>query len=169
MKLAYRSNDSLADASCQSFCNIPSAWILQGTGICYGAKDNDYGNFTFQQNCQLVALRLRHVSGKITCAKREAADHYSRWGCQNFRRDIKTFVVEPRNNQLWYPEKYTASLVYWLDGFMPDDDVLILKKKANFTAGNQLQIWYSEDWIGGKGEEDNEGRHCIEVDVSCLI
>lgn len=62
--------DSMVFATCTQFCNIPSAWINQAENICYGTKGNDYVTFRMKQNCQLVAIRLSHVSGYVTCLKK---------------------------------------------------------------------------------------------------
>lgn len=58
---------------------------------------------------------------------------------------------------------------YLFEGFQDNvDDVLIFKKKANLTVGDTFQIWYGNDWKN-YSEDDNGGRHCIGVDVSCVV
>lgn len=150
---------------CQSFCSIPGPWIVQETNICYGAKNRKPATIIFKRDCQLHALRLRHVSGNLACWA--GSKHpYSKWGCIPNNSLIVTYIV--KNGRLWYPEgAISAPYSYKLNGFNTEDDLLIIKKSANFTAADQLQVWYSEDWFR-YDLQNNVGRHCIDVDISCL-
>lgn len=154
---------------CQPFCNRPSPWINQEKNICYGAKDGKYATFRFKQDCQLVAVRLVHVSGYVSCADRLDTYH-SFWGCYE-DNVISTVLVNLRvSDRIWFPGPVAESNggSYQIDGFYRNDDVLIMKKKGNFTLGDELQVWYGEDFMD-HSEHDNGGLHCVDVDVSCLI
>ena len=59
--------------------------------------------------------------------------------------------------------------MYDLDGFTVHDDVIIFRiKTVNVMDGDEYQIWYGED-INDISEGDNSGKHCVDVDISCLI
>lgn len=165
-------NDIVSEATCASAKRhpTPSQWIVQEANICYGAKDDSFATFTFKQDCRLYALRLRHVSGELICNTAiEKWYYWSRWGCFQGNRQFHTCIVSP-DGELWFPEKKEGSNGYKLNGFNTEDDVLIIKKfqKGNFTTGDELQIWHCDD-KQSNNEGDNGGKHCIDVDASCLI
>lgn len=118
-----------------------------------------------KQNCKLVEIRLNHVSGYLTCSKQQAHLR-SRWGCSSTCYTcLRTILV--KDNTYFVPEKFSG-LLYQRPGFYVNDDALIFKKNANLTAGEKIQVWYNDDWIDAT-EGDNGGRHCIDIDVSCLV
>lgn len=96
----------LVDAACKAFCNTPSPWIPVTSNICYGAKLQDFATFSFNQNCNLYALRLNHISGALTDWRNGGGDYWSRWGHRKNHKNIKTIIIEPKQDQLklWYPE-----------------------------------------------------------------
>jgi len=160
-------NVKVVGAACKSFCNIPSPWIVQEKHVCYEAKGRKPATLTFKQDCQLYALRLQHISGLLSCYNIRN-DHFSRWGCNNIRRDRLHLVISnPKTNKLWYPESISDEY-YLLHGFKNEDDAIVIKKRGNFTVGDTLKFWYSQDWFS-KSWEDNEGRHCISIDISCFV
>lgn len=150
--------------TCTKLCNTPSPWINQATNICYGAKNDSFAAFKMSQVCQVVAIRLEHVSGRVRCKD----DSWSRWGCKGkyCPKCLKTIVV--KNGKLWLPKTITAYGRFGLDGFKMNDDVLIFKKDGKLDKGEELQVWYGEDFMKFS-ESDNGGIHCINVDVSCLF
>ena len=161
-------NCCFVEGGCQPSCNVPGPWQEQKTDVCYGAKNRTPGVFSFKQDCRLYAIRLRHVSGNCSCYIIDD-NCLSRWGCNPIYPNIlKTVVVNPKTNKTWFPDNVNGYNGYKLQGFQKEDDVLIIKKKGNFTAGDELQVRYYEDWLSISAE-DNIGRHCINVDVSCYI
>ena len=158
-------------SQCQPFCNVPSPWIEQGKNICYGALNSVYGKFVLTQDCQLYAIRLRHVSGSLSCDKYLGPNYFSKWGCHRNSKSIRTVVADPKSNKLWFPDITIDEDrdEYEIDGFGSEDDLLVMKKRGNFTKGDELQIWYTEDWIQSIHAYNNAGLHCIDVDISCLI
>ena len=156
---------------CRHFCNHPSPWLIQAQNVCYETMGDKYGTFKIKQDCQLEAMRLSHVSGKLRCL---VGDTFSRWGCRvpfdkNCPNCLATILVNSTDKKRFLPDgplsKYGD---YGLAGFNEDDDVMIFKKKVNLTAGQEFQIWYSEDFVNGR-EDNNFGIHCVDVDVSCLV
>ena len=60
---------------------------------------------------------------------------------------------------------------YHFPGFTYNDDLLIFNHKfkaMNVVENEVFQIWYGED-LKDRYESDNEGKHCVDVDISCLI
>lgn len=53
-------------------------------------------------------------------------------------------------------------------GFYDNDDVLIFKKDDRLDKGEEHQIWYGQDFQN-TFESNNDGEHCVNVDVLCLI
>lgn len=60
-------------------CNIPIAWIPQAQNVCHSATGDDFGTFRIKQDCQLVAIRLTHVSGILHPDKNQQLSFH--WGC----------------------------------------------------------------------------------------
>lgn len=89
------------------------------------------------QVCQLVAVRLEHVSGRVTCK-----DVWSRWGCDthNYPSCLQTIIV--KNGNLWMPKTRNGTGT----GFYDNDDVLIFKKDDRLDKGEEHQIWYGQDF-----------------------
>ena len=147
---------------------VPSKWIKQRTNICYGTKNDDYATFQFKQNCSLVAVRLMHVSGSIRCGNK--ASYGSRWGCNNKPAKFGTILAKHKG-AITFPETEQISMNGFndLDGFTVHDDVIFFRiKTVNVMEGDEYQIWYGED-IKDISEDDNSGKHCVDVDISCLI
>lgn len=165
-------SQTFADAACKPFCNIPSSWINQEQNVCYGAKDDDFGTFRLKQDCRLVAIRLRHISGYVTCNKNKKI-RATKWGCNmencHEKPCFSTVITKP-NKELLVPREIDQYGKYHLDGFSLDDEVFFSRTRYggwNLTAGDELQVWYGFDWMD-LGEAVNQGRHCVDVDVSCL-
>lgn len=82
---------------------------------------------------------------------------------------FSTVITKP-NSELLVPREIDQYAKYHLDGFGLDDEVFFSRTRYggwNLTAGDELQVWYGFDWMD-LGEAVNQGRHCVDVDVSCL-
>ena len=140
----------------------PSAWIPQGENICYGPENT--GSFEINGNKTLVAIRLVHLSGGLTCKTKP-----SNWGCQqDFCADDAchgTHIKRSKTNDL-FPDIYNLDSdgLYTFPGFNIDDDLLIIKLQVwptKVSDGEVFDIYYQ----GYRGT----GIHCIRADASFLI
>ena len=68
-----------------------------------------------------------------------------------------------------FPKKATLdhSGFYRISGFGIDDD-LIFAKSNSLNVNEEYQIWHGQD-CKDTSEENNDGKHCVDVDISCLI
>ena len=150
-------------ASWKSKCKIPSEWIRQADNVCYKTQGHTYGSFTVLQDCELFAIRLEHVSGDLNC---NTADHSSsRWGC----KEIGFETVLLKDHKLWYPNESKSRAEFDLPGFNLMDDVVVYKKRANVTKGEEMQIAYGEDFENYKEGDNGNRQHCVHVDFSCIV
>ena len=156
----------LVDAVCQSFCNVPSPWIELESHICYENTGRKPATITFKQDCNLYAIRLQHLSGFISCGE----GRESWWGCLPKQTKVAFILSDPKTENIWFPDgaKSVFDASYEINGFNSEDDVIVVKKRSNFTAGDKLQVWDREDWFRFS-LGDNAGKHCISVDVSCFV
>ena len=88
----------------------------------------------------------------------------SRWGTEG----NSTIIVKGTpSSTMFSPEAINGYFYagYSIPGFGLGDDVVILK---NLTAGEKVNIHYGADWTDF-WEANNEGIHCINVEISCLL
>ena len=133
-------------------------------GTCYGTKDSSYGKFKFNQDCDLVGLRLNHVSGEFN----SRSFPNSRWGWGGSRC---WSVVTNSSDSLIFPTNLSSEGQYVLDGFNVKDQLIFHKRliPVKVQKSEEMRIWFGADLINNKMEEDGyKGRHCVHVDVSCL-
>lgn len=156
---------SATGTGCNTTCKTPSRWIPQAQNVCYGPKGRDYGTFQIKQNCKLFALRLQHISGSIRCGSGGTRSTY--WGCRGIKQFSTVIIDAAEGNKKFLPEKFSRYGTYKLTGFTNMDDVIFMKKRADLSAGKVFQIWYGTDFQNRR--QDSEGRHCVNVDISCMV
>ena len=62
------------------FISSLDTWIEIEKNICYGSRDNTPAKFTIDGEMLIMAVKLVHNSGFLTCNNRDS--HYtSRWSC----------------------------------------------------------------------------------------
>ena len=88
-----------------------------------------------------------------------------------FGRGKKGFwtVITNSSNSLIYPTEAGGSGRYSLDGFEVTDNLIFFN---NFPAikvekGEEFRVWYGYDFVNY--QHNNDGSHCVNVDVSCLV
>ena len=139
-------------------------WVkLNKSPVCFGAKGNQFGRFSYHRNTFVSSFMLVHRSGKVTCNKSQ----YSYWGCAPDANDFGVLLTD-QNNKILAPEASTVSKGGWynLAGYSPSSAVLVFcaKKKAHGVfANNELRLWYGEDLRGPASESDNGGKTCADV------
>ena len=142
-------------------------WVkLNKSPVCFGAKGNQFGRFSYHQNVFVTSFMLVHRSGKVTCNKRQ----YSYWGCVPNNANLGVLLTD-QNNKILAPEASTVGKGVWynLAGYSSSSAVLVFsakKKPQCVFANNELRLWYSEDWRGHT-ERDNGGKTCADVYGLC--
>lgn len=134
--------------------------------VCYGAKDNSYGEIDILDSGLVKAVRLIHVSGDLSCTPRVAK---SRWGCPFNREVFQTYVTDENNVKLFQDPskiKIIDQFSYEFPGKGLNDDELVLTSTSPLKVekGQKLRIWYGEDLLD-VWESDNSGTHCVQTDL----
>ena len=139
-------------------------WVkLNKSPVCFGAKGNQYGRFTYHRNIFVSSFMLVYRSGNVTCKRKYG---YSYWGC---RPNSATLIVilTDQNNKILAPKASTVNSkgAYNLAGYTSSSSVLVFcapKKLHCVFANSELRLWYGED-LRGHTEFDNGGKTCADV------
>ena len=139
-------------------------WVkLNKSPVCFGAKGNRYGRFTYHRNIFVSSFMLVHRSGKVTCGKKYG---YSYWGCVP-NAEILNAILTDQNNKILAPKASTVNSIgaYNLAGYTSSSSVLVFcvpKKPHCVFANSELRLWYGED-LRDHTESDNGGKTCADV------
>ena len=149
-----------AEAACPTWVKLNKA------PVCFGAKGNQFGSFTYDRNIFVRSFMLVHRSGKVTCYNKNAR-RYSYWGCDPNQATLIVILTD-QNNKILAPEASTVSKGGWytLKGYTSSSSVLVFcapKKPHCVLAGTQLRLWYGEDLRRDAIEDDNGGKTCADV------
>ena len=153
-------------AQCEASSKTCPRWVkLNKSPVCFGARGNQFGRFSYQQNIFVSSFMLVHRSGKVTCDKSDKS-HYSYWGCLPNHEGLIVLLTD-QNNKILAPEASTVSKGGWynLAGYSSSSSVLVFcaKNKPHVVfANSELRLWYGEDWVDGT-ESDNGGKSCADV------
>lgn len=141
-------------------------WVSLGSNICYGAKWSSYAAIKLPVDGFIVAIRLVHKSGQVTCQNTEATN-WSFWGCSLFSTTIRTYITDNKN-QVIFPTKDIPTgndTSYNLPGFIGTDTELVFRNQCTAMYGRKgkhIRIWYGDD-LKKINTPDNDGRHCVDV------
>ncbi|KAJ7374860.1 hypothetical protein OS493_005213 [Desmophyllum pertusum] len=137
-------------------------WIkLNKNEVCFGAKDDSYGNFTMTSTGNILTLKLVYISGFVTC-NNKTWPYGSHWACRK-GSSIATLVTNAVNRVI-FPHDY-QNMTYLLPGYHDNSSELIFKLLSpplRVAAGDEYRIWYNEDLVNGL-EVDNDGHTCVDV------
>ncbi|KAM7446816.1 hypothetical protein ABFA07_004928 [Porites harrisoni] len=140
-------------------------WVkLNKSPVCFGAKGNQYGRFSYHRNIFVSSFMLVHRSGKVSCDSKRA---YSYWGCQPNHGELLVLLTD-QNNKILAPEANIVDGVgrYKLAGYSSSSSVLVFcvsKKPQCVFANSELRLWYGEDLRHGRGDSDSGGKTCADV------
>lgn len=136
-------------------------WELQATNICFGARNNSYGEFQIHRNGTLTKLKLQHnKEGTLNCWTTERAEG-SKWGCFADNDAIRTLITD-NNNKIVLPKNENATTEYILPGFHHNSPCVIFNDHIEVEIDDIFRIWYTED-LNNTSEDDNSGRSCADV------
>ena len=137
-------------------------WVkLSKLLVCFDAKENQYGRFTYHWNI-LSSFMLVHRSGKVRCTRTDQ----SYWGC-SLNRATRMVLLTDEKNKILAPESSKVSKEGWytLKGYTPFASAIVFcapKKPHCVFANSELRMWYGED-LRGYAESDNGGKTCSDV------
>ena len=135
--------------------------------VCYATKDNQFGRFWVPVSGSLVAVKLVHVSGTVSCDTANGA-YWSFWGCGVYPspESILTVITNSSDNIL-FPQSLDELLSFTVPGYHGNSSQLVfpdVQPPFQVSSGQELRVWYSEDWkFEGSHESDNGGLSCFDV------
>lgn len=149
---------SMGRFKCQ--CDVKN-WQLQATNVCFGTRDDSFGEFYFRESGKLLKLKLNHVGeASLNCCP-SCTSAGSRWGCQAFPEKIYTVITDGGDNII-LPNP-APSHSFFLPGFNGVSPFIEFNASNMHVERNQVyKIWYLDDFYP-KLEGDNTGRSCADV------
>ena len=124
------------------------------------------------KNGLLKTMRLVHKSGSLKCSQDDPASY---WGCTHVdgygSNALMTIITNTEGEAVLPPagdlkaSKVNINHFYSLDGTTHTSPELLLADLANkvsVSRGQELQIWYGQDWIDYT-EDNNSGMTCVDV------
>ena len=141
-----------------------ASWSKLNTDpVCFGAKDNQFGRFEIETGGSVNALKLVHVSGRVTCNVNAVGDEaWSRFGCNKAYRQLFT-VITTSDDVILLPESQES--LHTLPGYYADSKEIAFTDISTpllLSFGQELRIWYGED-LTNSTERDNGGISCVDV------
>ena len=151
-----------AMASCVDEC---PQWVKLNTSpVCFGAKGNQYGHFTYSQDISVRQFMLVYRSGTVSCK----AGKRSYWGCAPNSSALAPILTDQQNTIL-APDAsdVVGNGWYTLAGYTSSSSILVFCAQPPCNplvvpANSELRLWYGED-LRGKTEGDNSGKTCADV------
>ena len=140
---------------------------LNSVPLCYGARDDTYGEFAFSKAGSIMKLTLTHINGFLSCNPMYLPSY---WGCDHpslAQGKLMTLVTFQNRTRL-QPAKIFgspcnpqyningSSLNSTLLSFEPFDIPLAASVDDNF------QIWFGQDFTNCS-EDNNAGVICVDV------
>ena len=151
-----------------SFIFLTEKWEkLNSVPLCYGARDDAYGEFAFSKAGMIMKLTLTHINGFLSCNPMFPASH---WGCDHpslTQGKLMTLVTFENRTRLQPARIFgtPCNPQYSINGsslnstslsFEPFDIPLAAPVDDNF------QIWFGQDFTNCS-EENNAGVICVDV------
>lgn len=154
LKCSTTSSGTSKYSETEKQCVKEGCFKYQGD-ICYGAKDNSFGEFIVTKTGFITHVKLVHRSGYLA---NTGNPKMSKWGFQ-ISSKIGTLITDEDDNIM-----FGSLLPYKLRNFNGQSEYIIVTNAttAFVESGTTLRVWYTED-IRNVNEDDNHGTHCITV------
>ena len=150
------------------------AWIkLSTVPVCFGARDEKFGQFSVPFGGSLLAIKLVHVHGYVTCDKSKV-QHWSYWGCNAHSSvigQVNVVITTSANSVLLppsqfmgqsLPKQYKWSKIPGYNSLSPELVLSVFSSPLTVTSGQVLRLWYGEDLVNFT-ESENDGTSCCDV------
>lgn len=136
--------------------------------LCFGARDDQFGKFFSTYSGKLASVKLVHLYGYVTCNKR-IPQYRSYWGCGQYSPNINTVITDSNNNVLFPSSEFIVdkssmwSSIPDYDSLSPELVLPALSNPPFVTRGQELRVWYGEDFNKNAKVDDNEGKSCCDI------
>ena len=139
-------------------------WVkLNKSPVCFGARGDQFGRFSYHRNIFVSSFMIVHRSGKVS----SDSGNYNYWGGTSGGLDLGVLLTD-QTNKLLAPQSSIVSKGGWykLAGYSGSSPVLLFcvsKKPQCVFANSELRLWYGEDLRGPASESNNRGKSCADV------
>ena len=137
--------------------------------LCFGTRDDQFGKFSSPYSGKLASVKLVHLYGNVTCNKRKP-QCWAYWGCGQCNSPHISIVITDSNNSILFPSREfmldksgTYSFIPGYDSLSPELVLLALSNPPFVTRGQELRVWYGEDFNKKAYVADNEGESCCDI------
>ena len=126
--------------------------------MCFASRDDKFGKIVVEVGGSVKSVKLVHVTGFLKCRNEDSP---SNWGCSDNFGTVLTqsddVILLPESKEKWYK----------LPGYTPTSEEIVftdLKNPLILSSGQELRIWYADDFSGTEFEEsNNSGTTCVDV------
>ena len=141
--------------------------------VCFGTKDDAYGEFQALKGGKLRKVKLVHLYGYVSCAK-SSPIYWSHWGCGLHKEAdsgstdfIIVALTDERNKILFPPKKLGKGAHGWVlvpgyNSYSPELVMSIYDAPVSVTTGQKLRLWYIED-LEKSSDYNNRGKVCADI------
>ena len=140
------------------------------THVCFGAKDDQFGRFWIPVSGSLEAVKLVHVSGTVTCGNKNSSN-WSFWGC-GIVNTLETITTVITNSSDYILLPQNQHLGFKIPGYHSNSSQLVypdFQPPLQVSSGQEMRLWYSEDWNVNGDESNNAGLTCADIYATILI
>lgn len=141
-----------------------SGWFKINTEeVCFGDKDDSYGNFSIRKTGKIFAFKLVHRSGSVSCVNKPNTG--TKWGCSEFGSSFLCTLITNTSNVRLVSLPSNGFGCYQLPGFHYNSDEIELRPSSpvGAHAGQEFRIWYSEDLLNNYDFDNYESESCVDV------
>ena len=137
--------------------------------MCFGAKSDQFGKFSVPSGGKLLAIKLVHLQGYVSCDTRQVY-HWSFWGCGshgNLKGHVNVAITTSANHILLPASQFFTGSSKWskipgYNSLSPELVLSVFSSPLTVSSGQELRLWYGED-LTASTESDNGGKSCCDV------
>ena len=142
--------------------------------VCFGSNGKTNGNFTIPATGHVITVKLVYRSGYVNCRVSDP-QYRSKWGCPFLPspNNLAVFITDSQQQRILPTDKASffggvlchATTLYGIAGVTSESPELGFHNFSvplAVSAGQELQIWYSED-LYDCFAGDNDGQTCTDV------